>query len=253
MERLYGIHPILEALRSQSRQWESIMLQEGRRGRDIEEILTLAKNLHVRVEFRPRLTLDRLAGVTHHQGAVGVVAVRSYMALDDLLASVKQQADPLLILLDGIEDPHNLGAILRTAESAGAHGIILPERRSVGLTAVVAKASAGAIEHLPVARVVNLAQTIDRLKAEQFWTYALEVNASRSYLTVDYHGPIALVLGGEGRGVRSLVAASCDERVSLPMKGRVSSLNVSVAAGVLLYEVLRQRTTKENVRRVGSE
>lgn len=242
-DRLYGIHPLLEALRSAERHIDGIYLQHGRQGRDIDEILSLAKTKGITVDFRSREALDRLTGSAHHQGAVGMVASKSYTSLEDLLAAVAGKEHPLLVILDGIEDPHNLGAILRTAEAAGVDGVIIPERRAVGLTAAVAKASAGAIEYLPVARVVNLSHTIDRLKNENFWIYALDVKGEKSFLGVDYRGAVALVIGGEGRGIRPLVAQHCDGRIHIPMKGKVSSLNASVAAGVLLYEVLRQRAT----------
>jgi 23S rRNA (guanosine2251-2'-O)-methyltransferase len=158
----------------------------------------------------------------------------------------------LLLVLDGIEDPHNLGAIARTAEAVGAQGIIVPERRAVGLTATVAKASSGALEHLPVARVVNLSQAIERLKTAGFWVYALDAKGDRSYLEMDYRGPVALVVGAEGRGIRPLVAKRCDGRVRIPMRGHVASLNVSVATAVLLYEVLRQRADERTLTRVAA-
>ncbi|HEY3197264.1 MAG TPA: 23S rRNA (guanosine(2251)-2'-O)-methyltransferase RlmB [Nitrospirales bacterium] len=242
-ERLYGIHPLLEALRSADRHIDGIYLLHGRQGRDIDEILALAKTKGIAVDFRSREALDRLTGSAHHQGAVGMVTSKSYASLEDLLAGVAGKEHPLLLILDGIEDPHNLGAILRTAEAAGVDGVIIPERRAVGLTATVAKASAGAIEYLPVARVVNLSHTIERLKNEKFWIYALDVKGEKNFLSVDYRGAVALVIGGEGRGIRPLVAQHCDGRINIPMKGKVSSLNASVAAGVLLYEVLRQRAT----------
>ena len=157
------------------------------------------------------------------------------------------------MILDGIEDPQNLGAILRTAEGAGTNGVIIPERRAIGLTATVAKASAGAVEHLPVARVVNVSQTIERLKSVGFWVYALDANGTKNYGDVDYCGPIAVVIGGEGRGIRPLVADHCDGRLRIPMKGKVASLNASAAAGILLYEVLRQRTQRHALTRGGSE
>jgi 23S rRNA (guanosine2251-2'-O)-methyltransferase len=169
------------------------------------------------------------------------------------MAAVASKKDPLLLILDGIEDPHNLGAILRTAEAAGVDGVIIPERRAVGLTAAVAKTSAGAIEHLPVARVVNLSQTIERLKKGNFWIYALDGKGDQNFLSINYRGALALVIGGEGRGIRPLVAAHCDGRIHIPMKGRVSSLNASVAAGVLLYEVLRQRKGGDSIKHAGTE
>jgi 23S rRNA (guanosine2251-2'-O)-methyltransferase len=240
-DRLFGVHPVLEALRAQARGVESILLQRGRRGREVDEILRLAKSNRVPVAFESREVLDRMAGTARHQGAVGIVAAKSYALLDDLIESAGRPGSPLLLILDGIEDPRNLGAIMRTAEAVGAQGIIIPERRAVGLTATVAKASAGAIEHLPVARVVNLSQTIERLKGDGFWIYALDAKGEKSYLDVDYRGPVALVVGGEGRGIRPLVAGQCDGRVRIPMQGKVASLNASVATAILLYEVMRQR------------
>jgi 23S rRNA (guanosine2251-2'-O)-methyltransferase len=171
---LYGLHPVLEALRSKDRDLHRIYLEQGRRGRTVEEILELARARHVPVAFEPREGLDRRAGTARHQGAVGVAAAKAYLSLDDLLESISGLDAPLLLVLDGIEDPHNLGAILRTAEAAGAQGVILPTRRAVGLTAAVAKVSAGAVEHLPVARVVNLSQAIERLKEARFWIYGLD-------------------------------------------------------------------------------
>ena len=246
---LYGLHPVLEALRSRERGFDAIHLQRGRRGRDVDEILRLAKTNRVPVSFEPREVLDRVAGTPRHQGAVGIVAAKPYAHLDDLIAAADRLESPLLLILDGIEDPHNLGAIVRSAEAVGAQGIIIPERRAVGLTAAVAKASAGAIEHLPLARVVNLSQTLERLKAARFWVYALDAKGTQSYLDVDYRGPVALVVGGEGRGIRPLVADQCDGRVRIPMRGKVASLNASVSTAILLYEVLRQRTDARSLTR----
>ncbi len=238
---LYGVHPVLEALRSKDRGLHRIYLEQGSRGRAVEEILELARTRHVPVAFEARQELDRRAGTARHQGAIGVAAAKAYLSLDDLLGSVAQLEAPLLLVLDGIEDPHNLGAILRTAEAARVHGVLLPTRRAVGLTGAVAKASAGAIEHLPVARVVNLSQAIERLKEARFWIYGLDAKGGRNYAEVDYRGPVALVVGGEGRGMRPLVAGRCDGTVRIPMQGKVESLNVSVATAIVLYEILRQR------------
>ena len=238
---LYGLHPVLEALRAKDCGLHRIYLEQGRRGRTVEEILDLARARHVPVAFEAREGLDRRAGTARYQGAVGVAAAKAYLSLDDLLESISGLDAPLLLVLDGIEDPHNLGAILRTAEAAGAQGVILPTRRAVGLTAAVAKVSAGAIEHLPVARVVNLSQAIERLKEARFWIYGLDAKGTRGYAEVDYRGPVALVVGGEGRGLRPLVADRCDGTVRIPMRGKVASLNVSVATAIVLYEILRQR------------
>ena len=238
---LYGVHPVLEALRAKHLALHRVYLQEGRRGRAVEEILRLAKARHVPVAFEARQDLDRRTGSRRHQGAVGVAPAKVYLSLDELLETVRRLDSPLLLVLDGIEDPHNVGAIVRTAEAAGAQGVLLPTRRAVGLTATVARASAGAIEHLPVARVVNVAQAIERLKAENFWVYGLDAKGTRRYWDVDYRGPVALVVGGEGRGIRPLVASRCDGLVRIPLQGKVQSLNASVAAAVVLYEVLKQR------------
>ena len=245
---LYGVHPVREALRAKDVGLHRIYLQEGRRGPAVEEILRLAKARHVPVAFEAREELDRRAGSGRHQGAVAIASAKAYLSLDELLETVRRHALPLLLVLDGIEDPHNLGAIVRTAEAAGAQGVLLPARRAVGLTATVARASAGAIEHLPVARVVNVAQTIERLKAAQFWVYGLDAKGTRSYWEVDYRGPVALVVGGEGRGIRPLVARQCDGLVRIPLRGNVQSLNASVASAVVLYEVLRQRACNGPVR-----
>lgn len=210
---LYGLHPVLEALRAADRDLHRIYLEQGRRGRVVDEILVAARARHVPVAFEPREGLDRRAGTTRHQGAIGMAAAKAYLSLDDLLKSVSRLDAPLLLILDGIEDPHNLGAILRTAEAAGAQGIILPTRRAVGLTGTVAKVSAGAIEHLPVARVVNLSQAIGRLKEARFWIYGLDAKGAKNYGDVDYRGPVALVIGGEGQGLRPLVARHCDGTV----------------------------------------
>jgi 23S rRNA (guanosine2251-2'-O)-methyltransferase len=248
---LYGLHPVLEALRAKDRGLHRIYLEQGRRGRVVEEIIQLARAHHVPVAFETREGLDRRAGTARHQGAVGVASATAYLSLDDLLEAVKGLDSPLLLVLDGIEDPHNLGAILRTAEAVGAQGVLLPTRRAVGVTATVAKASAGAVEHLCVARVVNLSQAIERLKAARFWVYGLDAKGSRSYAEVDYRGPVALVVGGEGRGIRSLVAGRCDGMVRIPMRGKVESLNVSVATAIVLYEILQQRAGARSVTRAG--
>lgn len=248
---LYGLHPVLEALRAEDRELHRIYLEEGRRGRAVEEILQLARARHVPVAFETRDGLDRRAGTARHQGAIGITAAKTYVSFDDLLESAGKLDAPLLLVLDGIEDPHNLGAILRTAEAAGAQGVILPTRRAVGLTGAVAKVSAGAVEHLPVARVVNLSQAIERLKEARFWIYGLDAKGSRSYAEVDYRGPVALVVGGEGRGMRPLVAGRCDGTVCIPMRGKVESLNVSVATAVVLYEILRQRAGTREFTRAG--
>ena len=194
----------------------------------------------IAVRFLPRVELDRMATTGAHQGVVAVTGSKQYADLDDVVAA-KRGAYSLIIILDGVEDPHNFGAILRTAEAAGANGVVIPERRAAGVTGTVAKASAGASEHLPVARVTNIARTIEELKTKGLWIVGLDERGKQNYDEVDYKMDCAIVLGAEGKGVHDLVAKKCDFLVSIPMLGKVPSLNVSVAGGVVLYEVVRQR------------
>lgn len=188
-----------------------------------------------------RKKLDAICGHNRHQGIVAMAAERTYASIDDMLAMAAERGEkPLLVIADGIEDPHNLGALMRCAECAGAHGLIIPKRRSVGLTSVVAKASAGAIEHLPIAKVTNLASTIDELKEKGFWIYAADLDGSPHYKT-DLRGAAAIVLGSEGFGISRLVKEKCDFVISIPLYGQVNSMNVSAAAAVILCEAARQR------------
>lgn len=238
---LYGLHAVREALRSNARPLLKLLL--ARDDRPAGELARLARAARVPVHVEPRSALDRLVPHGRHQGVVGLVAAKAYAAVDDLLAVARARGEaPCLLILDEVEDPHNLGAVLRTAEAAGVHGVCIPERRAVGLTGAVARASAGAVEHLPVARVPNLSRLVEELQAAGLWVYVLDPSAARPYTDLDYRGPLALVIGGEARGVRPGLLGKCDERVRIPMRGRVSSLNLSVAAGVVLYEVVRQRT-----------
>jgi 23S rRNA (guanosine2251-2'-O)-methyltransferase len=192
------------------------------------------------VRFLQRAELDRLAGANSHQGVVAVTSSKQYTELDDVIAA-KRREYSLIVVLDGVEDPHNLGAILRTADAAGADGVVIPERRAAGVTGTVAKASAGASEHLPVAKVTNIARTLEELKEKNLWIVGLDERGQQQYNQVDYKMNCAVVLGAEGKGLHDLVAKKCDFLVSIPMLGKVPSLNVSVAAGVVLYEVVRQR------------
>ncbi len=242
MERLTGIHAVREALEA-GRSFDHIVIVRGRQDRRVEEIVQLARRQDVPVRFEDRGQLDRLAGTKEHQGVVALAAARPAVSLEDILcaaASDKAQKG-FIILLDGVEDPHNLGAVARTALAAGAHGVVIPERRAVGLTDAVARASAGALAHLPVARVANLPRAMEELKKGGYWLIGLDERAEKSYTEADYTLPIGIVLGGEGGGLHDLTRKRCDFVVSLPTKGPVRSLNVSVAAGVVLFEVLRQR------------
>ena len=241
MAILSGIHPVAEALRAK-RPLERILVAQGAGGPRMQEIIDMARRAGVPVRFEPRGALDRLAGSAAHQGVVAMGAANKYA---DFAAVVSSQLAllPLIVVLDGVEDPHNLGAVIRTALAAGAHGVIIPERRAVGLTDTVARASAGAIAHMPVAKVTNLAQTIEELKEAGYWLIGLDERADKSYTEADYTSPVGIVLGGEGKGLHDLTRKRCDFVVSLPTTGPVKSLNVSVAAGVVLFEALRQRNT----------
>ncbi len=241
-EVIYGINPILEALRSKGLCLNKIYLQSNRHGKEIEEIRLLARSQNMAVLTMERTALDRIADTDRHQGVAASLSSGRYSSVDDILAaSGRREEPPFLFILDEVEDPRNLGAIIRTAEGAGAHGVIIPSRRAAGLTGVVAKASAGALAHCLVARVVNIADTLDLLKKHHIWVVGVETGAKRSYLQYDYRGPVAVVFGGEGEGIRRRVLEQCDQTVSLPMRGRIPSLNVSVAVGVVAYEIIRQR------------
>jgi 23S rRNA (guanosine2251-2'-O)-methyltransferase len=239
---IYGLHAVREALAARARQFQRILIVGGRDDRRLLEIQRLARAAHVPVHIQPRPVLDRLVSDGRHQGIVGLIASKTYVHPDDMLAHARERNErAFIVLLDEVQDPQNLGAVLRTAEAAGVHGVILPERRSAGLTPTVAKASAGAMDHMRVARVTNLSRTIEWLQEAQVWTYALDPRADLAYTSLDFRGPVALVLGGEGKGLRAGVRDICDERAKIPMQGRVGSLNVSAAAAVVLFEVVRQR------------
>jgi len=239
--RLVGIHAVREALAAR-RPLERIVIARGRHGERIEEITRLARAQGVPVRFEGRRQLERLAGTAEHQGVVALAAAKQTLTLEDLLrASTRQR---LIVLLDGVEDPRNLGAIVRTALAAGADGVVLPERRAAGLTEAVARASAGALEHLPVARVTNLSRAMDELKQAGYWLVGLDERAERTYTEANFTGPVGIVLGGEGKGLHELTRKRCDFLVSIPTQGPVRSLNVSVAAGIVLFEAVRQRKQK---------
>lgn len=244
MNHLAGFHAVEEALVA-GHPLDRILVARGQHGGRIQKILDLARSRGVPVRFEDRIQLDRAAAAEHHQGVVAFTASREALDIEDLLADSSQRdaqaVDALLVLLDGIEDPHNVGAIVRTALAAGAAGLIIPERRAAGLTDTVARVSAGALAHLPVARVKNLARAMEQLKEAGFWLIGLDERAEKSYTEVDYKGRIGIVMGSEGTGLHDLVRQRCDFLVSIPTTGPVRSLNVSVAAGVVLFEALRHR------------
>ena len=240
MDVLYGIHAVEEALRARPRSIAHIAVARERSDLKLQRIIDGCRYAGIPVRFEPRAALDRLANTGAHQGVVARVTSKAYADLEDLLAQ-RRGKFAFLVVLDGVEDPHNLGAIIRTADSAGADGIVIPERRAAGVTSTVAKIAAGAAEHLPIARVTNINRAVEELKAKNIWTVGLDERGQQNYDTLDYNMDCALVLGAEGHGLHDLVRRKCDFLVSIPMQGGVPSLNVSVAAGVVMYEILRQR------------
>jgi len=241
MDTLTGIHAVREALAS-GRALERILVARGRHGERVEELVRLARERGVPVRFEDRVQLDRLAGREEHQGVVAVAAAKRAVSLEDLLTG--PSSDALFVLLDGIEDPRNLGAIARSALAAGASGLVIAERRAAGLTDTASRAAAGALEHLPVARVGNMARAMEELKEAGWWLVGLDERAEKPHTEQDFTGRVALVLGGEGKGLHDLVRKRCDFLVAIPTVGPVRSLNVSVAAGVVLFEAVRQRRLK---------
>jgi 23S rRNA (guanosine2251-2'-O)-methyltransferase len=246
MDRLTGIHAVKEALEAQ-RPIDRIAIAKGRQDTRIEEIVQLARQQGVPVRFEDRGQLDRMANAKDHQGVVALAAARAAATLEDILAAANATPSQmgLIVLLDGVEDPHNLGAIIRTALAAGANGVVVPERRAAGLTDTVARASAGALAHLPIAKVTNLVRTMEELKEAGYWLVGLDEDGEKRYTEVDYTSPTGIVLGGEGKGLHELTRKRCDFVVKLPTTGPVKSLNVSVAAGVVLFEALRQRHSRK--------
>jgi 23S rRNA (guanosine2251-2'-O)-methyltransferase len=239
MNLICGINPVLEALSAGSRQFDRLLVVKGLRNPRISDVIARAGQRGIPLRFESRETLDHMAQGVSHQGIIAVVSAKAAIDLDTLLEQAREPA--LVVVLDGVEDPRNLGAIVRTVEAAGADGVVLPERHSTGLSETVSRASAGALEHVRVARVGNLSQAIARLKEKGLWVVGFDAAGSQRWDAVDYKRPLAVVLGGEGRGIRRLVRENCDEVVSIPLFGHVSSLNVSVAAGIALFEVIRQR------------
>jgi len=234
MSPLTGIHPVREALRA-GRPLDRVLIVKGAAGPRLQEIVELCKERRIPVRFESREHVDRAAGAANHQGVVGFGAAERYASLEDTAAG-----RGLHVVLDGVEDPHNLGAIVRTAHAAGAAAIVIPERRAAGLTEVVSRASSGALAYLPVVRVTNISRALEDLKKAGYWIYGLDERGEVLYDQVEFTAPTAIVLGGEGQGLHQNVARHCDVLVRIPMAGRVASLNVSVAAGVVLFEWRRR-------------
>lgn len=237
---VFGRHPAVEVLKS-DRDINKVFLQDGLSGSKMDEIHKLAKKRKVQISYVPKNKLDKLVDNKNHQGVVVTASPVDYASLEDLFKVAEEKGeDPFFIMLDGVEDPHNLGSILRTADATGVHGVIIPNRRAVGLTSTVSKASTGAIEHVPVARVTNLNQTIAELKDKGFWIFGTDMDGT-DYRQWNVSGSIVLVIGSEGEGLSRLVKENVDQMLTIPMVGHVQSLNASVASSVLMYEVYRKR------------
>ena len=243
MNFIYGINAVTESLKARGRSFAWVGVAKERHDLRLQRVVDECRRQGIAVRFVSRPELDRMAGNNAHQGVVAVTSAKQYNDLDDVVAAKRGQFS-LIVVLDGVEDPNNLGAILRTADAAGADGVVIPERRAAGVTPTVTKASAGASEHLPIAKVTNIGRTLEELKSRNLWIVGLDERASQNYDSLDYKMDCAIVLGAEGKGVHELVRKKCDFLISIPMLGKVSSLNVSVAAGVMLYEIVRQRREK---------
>jgi len=240
MGKISRFNPILEALKAPSNRIQKIFIQKNSANKKVEDIIIQAKSRGIPCSFVTRQVLDKMDH--HHQGMVAFVAEKRMSSFNEIVTSADL---PFFVLVDGVEDPHNLGAIIRTAEGAGVNGIFIPERRAVGLTESVSLVSAGAVEHIKISQVKNMARTMDELRKKDVWLVGAEGGSQRNWFDFDYTLPVGLVFGSEGKGLRPLIRKKCDEVLSLPLFGQVSSLNVAAAAAVFLYEVVRQRKAKK--------
>jgi 23S rRNA (guanosine2251-2'-O)-methyltransferase len=247
MEAVYGINPIKVLLSRDATPLRKIIIAEGRSGPPLQEILTLAGQKNIPVEWAPRRRLDQLTGRTDHQGVAGLGEAFAYADLEDVLKNRSPRvSQDLVLILDGILDPQNLGSVIRSAYCLGANGVVIPSDRSASVTPAAMKASAGSARRLPIARVTNLSRTIDELKSRGFWIYGADARGGKSIREQDFSEPAALVMGSEARGLRPLIRKKCDFFLSIPMAGNFDSLNVAVAAGILQYEILLQRLVKSS-------
>ena len=237
---IFGIHAVSEALKSRERSFDYVAIAKDRTDPRIQRIIDDCRQSGIAVRFVPREEIDRETRTRTHQGVMAFTSRKKFSDLDEILDN-KRGEHAFVLVLDGIEDPHNLGALMRSADGAGVDGVVIPERRAAGITGTAVKASAGASEHLSVARVVNIARTLEDLKERNVWVVGLDERGTQSYDELDYNMDVALVMGAEGKGLHDLVRKKCDLLVSIPMMGEVSSLNVSVAGGIVMYEALRQR------------
>lgn len=242
IDKLEGRNPILEALKA-DRSINRILISKGDKEGSIKQIIALAREKGVVIREVERSALDEMSSTHSHQGVIAFVSVKEYVQVEDILTIAQEKNEPpFIIILDEITDPHNLGSILRTADAVGAHGVIIPKRRAIGLTAAVSKAAAGAVEYVPVARVTNIAQTIEQLKKKNIWVVGTDLTGDKAFFDSDLKGPVALVIGSEGEGMGKLVREKCDFVVNIPMKGSISSLNAAVAGAIVMYEILKQRS-----------
>jgi 23S rRNA (guanosine2251-2'-O)-methyltransferase len=254
MEVLYGLHPVEEAIRSGARRLDHVLVARDRKDERLERIIAQCKIANVRVSTETREQLTKLAKTEMHQGVLAMVRERSYLGIEDLLrkkaASSSHEHYTFFLALDGVEDPHNLGALLRTADAVAVDGVLIPERRSAPINATVAKTSAGASEHVKIARVTNLVRSLEQMKRENVWVIGLDERGSPDYMDFDFRTDCVLVLGREGAGLHDLVKKTCDHLLRIPMAGAVSSLNVSVAGAIVMYEAMRQRREAPEVKSV---
>jgi 23S rRNA (guanosine2251-2'-O)-methyltransferase len=242
-DRLEGRNSVMEAIKA-NRTINKILVQKGEKEGSIRQIIASAKEKGIVVQETDRLNLDRISTTHAHQGVIAYVSFKDYVEIDDILKNAESKGEaPFIIILDGITDAYNLGSVLRTADAVGAHGVIIPKRRAVGLNAAVSKASAGAIEYMPVARVTNISQTIEYLKKKNIWVVGTDLSGEKSFYESDLKGSIALVIGSEGHGMAKLVAEKCDYVINIPMKGQITSLNAAVAGAIIMYEILKQRSS----------
>ncbi|MBN1613755.1 MAG: 23S rRNA (guanosine(2251)-2'-O)-methyltransferase RlmB [Deltaproteobacteria bacterium] len=242
MQIIYGINPLLEYLEKDAGKVVKIVIARGRGGAPLQRILNLAGQKGIGTEIRDRASLDRLAGQKSHQGVVGICQTVAQAGIEDILTGKGEQPErELVLILDGITDPRNLGALIRTAHCCGAGGVIVPQNRSASVTGTVAKVSAGAVNYIPVAIAANLSRAIDLMKQRGFWIYGADAAEGKAVYDLDYECPVGLIMGSEGKGMRSLIKSKCDFLVAIPMLGRIDSLNVSVAAGIIMYEIMRKR------------
>ena len=243
-DQIEGRNSVLELLES-GKDINKIFVTRGEKHGSINKILAIAKERKIIVVEKDKKQMEKIAQEENYQGVIAIVPPFEYVEIEDILDYAKEKKeDPFVIILDGIEDPHNLGSIIRTAETAGVHGIIIPKRRSALVNSTVNKASAGAVEHMKIARVTNISDAIEKLKQEGLWICGTDVNASKYYYNQDLTGPLGIVIANEGKGISEKVKKNCDFNVKIPMKGKVSSLNASVSAGIIMYEVVKQRIIK---------